>query len=463
MNHTSIRHHLLKLLVTVMLSLLLPAAAWPADQESPENTVLTVSFFYSDTCPHCHKQMELMRPLAENNPDLQINFYEVGRNNAVWKTYLMEHGITSGSVPRTQIGDISFIGYSESAENLQYLEQYAGYLGNPTQIIKAIEKELGHRVALGDFVRPEAVDRILPPYWPLALLLLYCASYFVLKKYLGKKERMRLWIGGLVACAIISLFLTLGGIPDARIQAWAEKFPYPLFVFTIALADGFNPCAFTVLIILLSLLTHTRGRRDMAVIGLTFITTSAVMYFLFIMAMVLVGSLFIEEYGHILMVVLGVIVTVAGLINIKDYFFLHQGFSLGLSSEQQASFGKKASAIVRDLKKGRGKMMLAIGATIALAVFVNIIELGCTAMLPAVYMTTLVKKYNDVLSYSLWTGFYAVVYIIPLLVILGNFIYLFSSVRIGEETGRRLKLAAGAFMLFFGLVMIFRPSLLTFG
>lgn len=462
MTRTFTLHNLLRILVLAAMALL-PATSWPADHHAQEDTLLTVSFFYSDTCPHCHKQMELMRPLADNNPELRINFHEVSRDNAVWKAYLAEQGISSGSVPRTQIGDISFIGYSESAENLQYLEQYEGYLGNPTQIIKAIEKELGHRVELGDFTRPKAVDRILPPYWPLLLLLLYCASYFVLKKRLRENERMRFWIGGLIACAIISLFLTLAGIPDARIQAWAEKFPYPLFVFTIALADGFNPCAFTVLIILLSLLTHTRGRRDMAVIGLTFIATSAVMYFLFIMVMVLVGSLFIEEYGHILMVALGVIVSMAGLINIKDYFFLHKGFSLGLSSEQQASFGKKASAIVRDLKKGRGKMVLAIGATIALAVFVNIIELGCTAMLPAVYMTTLVKKYSDIVSYSLWTGFYATVYIIPLLVILGNFIYLFSSVRIGEETGRRLKLAAGAFMLFFGLIMIFRPSLLAFG
>ena len=90
------------------------------------------------------------------------------------------------------------------------------------------------------------------------------------------------------------------------------------------------------------------------------------------------------------MVLLGIIVSVAGLINIKDYFYLHHGFSLGLSSEQQATFGKKASIIVRDLKKGRRRMMLAVGATIVLATFVNIIELGCTAMLPAVYMTTLV-------------------------------------------------------------------------
>lgn len=451
-------------LLTFLLLLTIAAPGISSSEQPEKNAVpLEVYFFYSQTCPHCHKQMELMKPLAENNPELKIYFHEVSQDSAIWKKFMADHDITAGSVPRTQVGEMSFIGYSETAENLQYSEPYKAYLGNPTQIIKAIEKELGHKVQLGKFVRPEAVDRILPPYWPLVLLLLYTASYFVLRSKLKDKNRMRLWLGGLAATFIISVFLLLGNIPDARIQAWAEQFPYPLFVFTIALADGFNPCAFTVLIILLSLLTHTRGRRDMALIGLTFITTSAVMYFLFIMIMVLVGSLFIEKYGNILMVTLGIIVTVAGVINIKDYFFLHQGFSLGLSAKQQAQFGKKASAIVRDLKQGSGRLGLAMVATITLAVFVNIIELGCTAMLPAVYMTTLVKKYSDYTSYGLWTAFYSGVYVLPLLLILGNFIYLFSSVRISEETGRRLKLAAGSFMLFFGIIMIFRPGLLNFG
>jgi len=450
-------------LLTLLLSLAsLSGTSIAADQPGAADAV-DVYFFYSDTCPHCHKQLQLMRPLAANNPDLRVYFHEVSKEPRVWRSFLEEHGITSASVPRTVIGDTSFIGYSETAENLEYSEPYKAYFGNPTQIIMAIEKELGHRVDLGDFVRPAALDRVLPPYWPLFILLVYCLSYLPLRRRLQDRNRQRLWLGGLAAAFIASLFLLLGTIPDSRIQAWAESFPYPLFVFTIALADGFNPCAFTVLVILLSLLTHTRGRRDMALVGLTFIATSAVMYFLFIMVMVMVGSLFIEQYGSILMLTLGVIITLAGLINIKDYFFLHQGFSLGLSAEQQALFGRKASAIVRDLKQGSGRLTFAIAATITLAIFVNIIELGCTAMLPAVYMTTLVRKFDDYLSYGLWTAFYGVVYVIPLLLILANFIYLFSSVRLSEETGRRLKLAAGSFMLFFGLIMIFRPEMLSFG
>lgn len=456
------RHRTIHTLLLLIVLLLSPTGT-PLAADTATTKPLEIQFFYSDTCPHCHRQMQLMQPLAANNPELTIHFHEIARDAEIWKKFLKEHAITAASVPRTQIGETAFIGYSEEAENLQYSDQYQAYFGNPTQIIKAIEQQLGHKVDLGKFVRPDGVDRLLPPYWPLLIVLLYCASYFIFKRRLKEKSSMRLWLGGLATTTIIAVFLMLGNVSDAKIQAFAERFPYPLFVFTIALADGFNPCAFTVLIILLSLLTHTRGRRDMAIIGLTFIATSAVMYFVFIMAMVLIGSLFIERYGQILMVVLGIVITLAGLVNIKDYFFLHQGFSLGLSKEQQTLFSRKASAIVRDLKQGRGRLTLAIMATITLAIFVNIVELGCTAMLPAVYMTTLVKKFTDYASYIFWTAFYAAVYIIPLLLILGNFIYLFNSVRISEETARRLKLAAGSFMLFFGLVMVFRPGLLSFG
>lgn len=429
-----------------------------------EATGVDVYFFYSDTCPHCHAEMGLMQALAENNTDITIHFHEVSRDAEIWETFRNTHKITSSSIPRTVIGEMSFIGYSATADGLHYSEPFQGYQGNASQIIKAIEKELGHKVKLGEsFIRPVGADRILPLGWPLVLPLLYCISYFIFRKKLADPQRRRLWLGGLAAIAIIAGFMLLSTVSETEIQTFAERLPYPLFVVTIALADGFNPCAFTVLIILLSLLTHTKGRRDMALIGFTFIATSAVMYFLFIMLMVIAGSYFIEQYGRTIMIILGVIVAIAGCINIKDYFFLHQGFSLGLSAKQQKEFGRKASAIVRDLKKGSGKLHLAVGATIFLAVFVNIIELGCTAMLPMVYMTTLVNRFDSYAGYSFWTAVYAVVYIAPLLLILINFIYFFTSIRISETTGRLLKLAAGSFMLFFGLIMIFRPNLLLFG
>ena len=106
----------------------------------------------------------------------------------------------------------------------------------------------------------------------------------------------------------------------------------------------------------------------------------------------------------------------------------------------------------------------ALGGTILLGIFVNIIELGCTAILPAVYMTSLLQycSSNRWLCSIFWTGIYALIYVIPLVAILANFIYSFKSSRLSESQGKILKLTAGVFMVFFGVLMIFKPELLTF-
>ena len=80
-------------------------------------------------------------------------------------------------------------------------------------------------------------------------------------------------------------------------------------------------------------------------------------------------------------------------------------------------------------------------------------------------MTSLIQycTQNIWLCFIFWTAIYAGIYIIPLLAILLNFIYSFKSSRLTERQGRILKLLGGTFMVFFGLVMIFKPELLMFG
>ncbi|WP_448561379.1 hypothetical protein [Trichothermofontia sp.] len=67
------------------------------------------------------------------------------------------------------------------------------------------------------------------------------------------------------------------------------------------------------------------------------------------------------------------------------------------------------------------------------------------------------------LCYVGWTGFYALIYILPLALILMSFIYSFASTRLTEAQGRRLKLVSRLFMVFFGSIMLFQPQLLMLG
>ena len=410
------RKFLISLVICCLASCIIFISPVLAEQEAVD-----IYFFHSQTCPHCLKQKPLMENVAKLNSEVKLHAYEVSEQSKIWRDFLAQHQLKSEAVPRTVIGDKQFIGYSESEGKLEYNEVYQGYIGYQNQIIAAIETELGHPINLAarELKESNNLTESPLPWQLLALPVLYLLTYpLIRKKILNRNRRSRFSLG-LIAVTMISLFCFFYTTPDVVIKEFAQSLPFPLFVSTIALADGFNPCAFTVLIILLSLLTHTRSRKQMAVIGSTFVATSAVMYFIFIMAMVLVGSLFLEKYGTLAMLV--------GEQN-KLMFFT------------------------------------ALSGTILLAIFVNIIELGCTAILPAVYMTSLLQycTANRWLCSVFWTAIYAVIYIIPLMAILVNFIYSFKSSRLSETQGKVLKLTSGIFMLFFGILMIFKPELLTF-
>ncbi|MEM8831029.1 MAG: thioredoxin family protein [Cyanobacteria bacterium P01_G01_bin.19] len=468
MNLPSTQKFLFSLITSVIISCLL---AWttfitPAIASS---AAVDVYFFHSKTCPHCQQQKPVLEKVASLNEEVKLHAYEVGEQPQVWQAFQAQHQLKSSAVPRTVIGNRQFVGYSESNGKLEYSQVYQAYIGYHNQIIAAIEAELGHSLNLSDTqLSPNNQQADSALQWKILLLpIIYLLLYPLLAKKFTHSPTKSGWTLGLITISAVSLFGFFATAPDGAIETFARSLPFPLFVSTIALADGFNPCAFTVLIILLSLLTHTRSRQQMAIVGSTFVATSAVMYFLFIMIMVLVGSLFLEQYGTIAMLVLGIVVAIAGLINFKDYFWFKRGFSLSLSAKQQLTISKKASQISRQLTAGEGNrtvFLTALGGTVLLAIFVNIIELGCTAILPAVYMTSLLQycTVNRWLCSTFWTGIYAIVYVIPLMLILLNFIYSFKSSRLSEAQGKILKLTAGIFMLFFGVLMIFKPELLTF-
>ena len=455
----------------LILGVLLAITALPASAQDN----VDVYFFHSHTCPHCREQMPLMEAIDEYNGDVTVHIIEFNEEPEVWQKFRAERDISSGAVPRTQVGDLSFIGYSATDGSLEYVAPHDGYIGYRNQIVAAIEELAGHPLQLtADSSTSSSIAAEAPwrfPWPVLGLPLLYVGSYPLMRGRLENSQARSFWYGGLATISILTLFLMVTLTPDAVIKTFAQALPFPLFVSVVALADGFNPCAFTVLIILLSLLTHTRRRRDMALVGGTFVITSAVMYFLFIMVMIGLGAVLLEQFGTLFLLILGVVIAIAGLINLKDYFWFKKGVSLSLSQQEQRTITQRAGRIVRGLGEAgndRMKFLAAIGSTILLAIFVNVVELGCTAILPAVYMTTLVnycstQPIGGLPCYSLWTAFYAALYVIPLGLILLNFIYSFKSARLSETQGRRLKLVAGLFMVFFGLVMIFQPNLLVLG
>jgi len=233
-----------------------------------------------------------------------------------------------------------------------------------------------------------------------------------------------------------------------------KKFSLPILTFLIALADGFNPCAFFVLTFLLAaLISLTGARKKILLVGGVFIFFSALFYFLFMAVLLNVFQL--GKKITILTIIAGLIAVFAGLINIKDYFFFQKGISLTLPKSHKERFVQR----VKNLSLAKSTWAL-IGATSIIAATINIYELLCTFGFPMVYTRVLTLRNLPSIQYYLYLIFYNLVYVIPLTVIV-----LIFAVTLGRRTFsqlwvRRLKLISGFMILFLGLILMIKPKLL---
>ena len=233
-----------------------------------------------------------------------------------------------------------------------------------------------------------------------------------------------------------------------------QDFSLPVFTLLIAALDAFNPCAFFVLFFLLSLITHSRSRVRIALIGGTFVVFSGLMYFMFMAAwlnlFLLTGSLvFITAIA-------GIIAMLVGAINVKDYFFFKRGLSLSIPDAAKPKMYQR----MRNLAQA-GHWPAMMAATVVLAIAANSYELLCTAGLPMLYTRLLTLNELSTAQYYWYLGLYNFIYIIPLLLIVAGFTVTLGNKKLSEQEGRVLKLLSGAMMLGLGGILLFAPDLLS--
>jgi len=433
--------------------------------ESPCNIIL----FHSKTCPHCIKEKAFLAELENKYPQLVIEYVEVSENPDYFRQMSEKYNTIPVGVPRTFINGTVFVGFTEDSGSLEYLQGYKAYNGYKNQIEKAILTHLAeeHLINLSGnescIQEPVAIKSLDISFFPLMLLFLFVLFFVIFRKKI-QKQYMK---GVLMAVILIILFYIAQKIPPTRIIAFAKEFSFPVFTFVIALLDGFNPCAFAVLAILLSLLVYAQSRKKMAMIGLIFIITSAAMYFLFIIILLTLRAELLGSYKSIIRIVVGIIAITAGAINIKDFFFFKKGISLTIPQHKMGKIMQRMRSIVNRLKEATTpkSLFFAIIGTMVLATLVNIVELGCTLILPIQYIEVLVTNFgmHIGLPHYMYTLLYCVIYVIPLFAILGSFLYTFKSEKMTESKGRLLKLIGGLVMLGLGLILLFKPELMVFG
>ena len=111
---------------------------------------------------------------------------------------------------------------------------------------------------------------------------------------------------------------------------------------------------------------------------------------------------------------------------------------------------------------GTDNIFLGLAGTIALAFFVNLIELGCTIGLPAIYTRVLSISDISTLQKYLYMALYNVYYVVPLAIIVLIFVFTMGKYRFEEKYAKILKVVSGILMLTLGLILVIKPELLIF-
>ena len=231
----------------------------------------------------------------------------------------------------------------------------------------------------------------------------------------------------------------------------ASAIGMPLFTILIGLVDGFNPCAMWVLVFLLSILVNLRDRRRIFMVAGTFVVISGLAYYAFMAAWLNVFLL--VGFIRPIQVLLGLTAIAVGAIHIKDYFAFKRGISLSIPESAKPTI----YARVRSIVTAEHPWGALIGA-VTLAVLVNIVELLCTAGLPALYSEILTMQQFPAWKNYAYLGLYILAYMFDdSLMVLGVTLTL-GKRKMKENEGRLLKLISGIVIFALGAVMLFRPD-----
>ncbi len=360
-------------------------------------------YFYSPTCPHCQAAAPFLEELQSRLPWLELRKYSVrdDRDNArFYFNTAKSLGVEALSVPGFIFCREVMIGFDSAATTGAELERAL--------------TSCRERRAAGE----PAADIAASPA-------------------LGTP---------LEAGSVVHL--PLMGSVDAR------SLSLPVLTLVLAGVDAFNPCAFFVLLFLLSMLVHAKDRSRMLIVGGTFVLFSGLIYFVFMAAwlnmFLLLGEL------RMVTIAAGLVALLMGAINVKDYFWFKQGVSLSIPDTAKPGLFARMRGIV-----ATGSLGPMLASTILLAIAANSYELLCTAGFPMVYTRALTLAQLPTWQYYAWLAAYNVIYVIPLMIIVALFVRTMGARKLTEDEGRILKLVSGLMMTGFGVVLLAAPQLLT--
>lgn len=229
----------------------------------------------------------------------------------------------------------------------------------------------------------------------------------------------------------------------------------PVLTVLLAAVDGFNPCAMWVLVFLIGLLLGMENKVRMWILGGTFLLTSALVYFLFLSAwlniFLLLGAL------------LWIRLAVGGIALVGGAYYLRE-FALNPDAVCKVTNSGERRTIMDALKRTvqEEHFWLALAGIVVLAAAVNLIELLCSAGLPAVFTNVLSLSDLPTWQYYAYLLLYISVFLADDAIIFITAMVTLQATGLTASYSRYSHLIGGTAMVIIGILLIFRPDWLAF-
>ena len=228
------------------------------------------------------------------------------------------------------------------------------------------------------------------------------------------------------------------------IGAVGADLPIPILGMILGFVDGaFNPCAISVLFFLAAYLLAIGSRKRCLVLGLIYSMMVFLVYFLFMYGALNVFS--IIGYLEIVKLVIGAVTVVAGLIQIKDFFFYGKWFSLEIP--------KSAKPRIESLIK-----RATIPSTLLLGIFVSLVEIPCAGAFPLAFLAVISSKtgVENIFYLAIYNFFFVLPLIILTVVLYLGFVQIEGAEKTRVDLRKYMRLVSGIVLLVLGMLILLR-------
>jgi glutaredoxin len=413
----------------IIFSLVFILSLFVNNSASAQNTV-NLYLFYGQECPHCKKEKIFLDKLKEENKNINIYEFEIwhNRENAQkLATIAKEIGIEVTGVPLLIIGDETVSGYFDdqtTGKKIKEIIERHTLTGCEDRVANVIGKKEGPKDCSHDCETDNkecAHD-------------CGCSVDFE-KNDSSMPEKIAIPFVGEIETKNISL---------------------PLLTLLIAGVDGFNPCSMWVLLFLISLLLGMKNKKRMWILGLAFIISSGVVYFLFLSAWLNL-FLFLGFLSWV-KISIGLVALASGGYHLYDAWKNRDGGCHVTGSEKRRKIFLRLQTIVTE-----NKFWLALGGIMLLAFAVNLVELVCSAGLPAVYTQVLALSNLALWQHYAYLVFYVLIFMLDDVVVFFIAMTTLQMKALSSRYTRYAGVIGGVAMLVIGLLLLFKPEWIMFG